>query len=135
MAGYWSGTKKLTLSEVLDSFLVSDEERDLSGITESEDETRDYEDDDANQQLFVRSNVQIFSDIRYFPGAFQRITAFDTDNENESDDDDVSLFKFFPFQYMFSGFTWLQIKWQRMSKLFFSVIVHQQTLKMINWQH
>lgn len=101
MAGYSSGTKKLTLSEVLDSFLVSDEERDLSGITESEDETRDYEDDDANQQLFVRSNVQILSDIRYFPGAFQRITAFDTDNENESDDDDVSLFKFFPFQYVF----------------------------------
>lgn len=94
MAGYSSGTKKLTLSEVLDSFLVSDEERDLSGITESEDETRDYEDDDANQQLFVRSNVQIFSDIRYFPGAFQRITAFDTDNENESDKS-VYVFRFY----------------------------------------
>ena len=44
--------KKLTLSEVLDRVLESDEEVDLSDITESEDEIRDYEDDDANHYLF-----------------------------------------------------------------------------------
>ena len=59
-----------------------------------------------NNYLF-HSNVQ----IRYFPDTVERITAFDTDSEKESDDDDVSLFKFFPFQYMFSGFTWLQTIW------------------------
>ena len=78
-----SGTKKLTLSEVLDKVLESDEEEDLSDITESEDEIGDYEDDDGNEQLFFPSNTQ----IRYFPDTVERIKAFDTGNKNESDDD------------------------------------------------
>ena len=43
-----SGTKKLTLSEVLDRVLESDEEEDLSDSTEPEDEIGDSEDDDGN---------------------------------------------------------------------------------------
>ena len=89
MAGCSSGTKNL--EEGLDNVLESDEEEDLSNITEPEDEIGGYEDDDGNQQLFVPFNVQ----IRCFPDAVERITAFDSDNENESDDDDVSLFRFY----------------------------------------
>ena len=53
MAGCSSGTKKLTLSKVLDRVLESYEEEDLSDITESEEEIVDHVDDDGNQQLFV----------------------------------------------------------------------------------
>ena len=79
MSGCSSVTKKPTLSEVFDWVLESDEEEDLSDITESEDEIGDYEDDDNNQQLLVPSNVQ----IREFPDVVERITLFDTKNENE----------------------------------------------------
>ena len=79
MSGCSSVTKKPTLSEVFDWVLESDEEEDLSAITESEDEIGDYEDDDNNQQLLVPSNVQ----IREFPDVVERITLFDTKNENE----------------------------------------------------
>ena len=79
MSGCSSVTKKPTLSEVFDWVLESDEEEDLSAITESEDEIGDYEDDDNNQQLLVPSNVQ----IREFPNVVERITLFDTKNENE----------------------------------------------------
>ena len=79
MSGCSSVTKKPTLSEVFDWVLESDDEEDLSDITESEDEIGDYEDDDNNQQLLVPSNVQ----IREFPDVVERITLFDTKNENE----------------------------------------------------
>ena len=79
MSGCSSVTKKPTLSEVFDWVLESDEEEDLSAITESEHEIGDYEDDDNNQQLLVPSNVQ----IREFPDVVERITLFDTKNENE----------------------------------------------------
>ena len=79
MSGCSSVAKKPTLSEVFDWVLESDEEEDLSDITESEDEIGDYEDDDNNQQLLVPSNVQ----IREFPDVVERITLFDTKNENE----------------------------------------------------
>ena len=67
------------MSEVFDWVLESYEEEYLSDITESEDEIRDYEDDDNNQQLSVPSIVQ----IREFPDLVERITLFDTKNENE----------------------------------------------------
>ena len=55
MAASCSKQKKLSLEEVIAGVLQSDEENELSSFEESESELEDFEDEEGNQMLFVRT--------------------------------------------------------------------------------